>query len=57
VGPILRPGLLDFIVLTMATNRGDYMSKLEQLTSMDDIGRTSTHIAARMATEDSRVDV
>jgi len=50
-------GDFDFIVLVRATNRDDYMSKLEQLSSMQDIERTSTQIAAKIIKEDPRVDI
>jgi DNA-binding Lrp family transcriptional regulator len=50
-------GDFDFIVLVRATNRDDYMSKLEQLSNMNDIERTSTQIAAKIVKEDPRVDI
>ena len=50
-------GDFDFIVLIRATNRDDYMSKLEQLSSMNGIERTSTQIAAKIVKEDPRVDI
>jgi Lrp/AsnC family leucine-responsive transcriptional regulator len=50
-------GDFDFIVLIRAMNRDDYMSKLEQLSSMNDIERTSTQIAAKIVKEDPRVDL
>ena len=50
-------GDFDFIVLIRATNRTDYMSKLEQLSSMNDIERTSTQMAAKIVKEDPRVDI
>jgi DNA-binding Lrp family transcriptional regulator len=50
-------GDFDFIVLVRATNRDDYMSKVEQLSGMHDIERTSTQIAAKIIKEDPRVDI
>jgi Lrp/AsnC family transcriptional regulator for asnA, asnC and gidA len=50
-------GEFDFIVLIRATNRDDYMSKLEHLSNMTDIERTSTQIAAKIVKEDPRVDI
>jgi DNA-binding Lrp family transcriptional regulator len=50
-------GDFDFIVLVRATNRDDYMNKLEQLSSMNDIERTSTQIAVKIVKEDPRVNI
>ena len=49
-------GDYDFIVLMRATNREDYMQKLERLSSMPDIERTSTQVVGRVVKEDPRVD-
>jgi len=50
-------GEYDFIVLVRALNREDYMRKLESLSNMTDIERTSTQIAAKIVKEDPRVYV
>jgi DNA-binding Lrp family transcriptional regulator len=49
-------GDYDFIVLIRATNREDYMQKLEQLSNMADIERTSTQVVGRVVKEDPRID-
>jgi len=49
-------GDYDFIVLIRATNREDYMRKLERLSGMPDIERTSTQVVGRVVKEDPRVD-
>jgi DNA-binding Lrp family transcriptional regulator len=49
-------GDYDFIVLIRATNRDDYMQKLEQLSNMTDIERTSTQVVGRVIKEDPRID-
>lgn len=48
-------GEYDFVVLVRALNREDYMHKLEQLSKMADIERTSTQIAAKILKEDPRI--
>lgn len=50
-------GDFDFVVLIRATNREDYMSKLERMSSMSDIERTTTQIVARIVKEDPRVEI
>ena len=50
-------GEYDFIVLVRALNREDYMHKLERLSKMTDIERTSTQIAAKILKEDPRITV
>jgi len=47
----------DFIVLIRARDREDYMRKLEQISGMTDIERTSTQIVAKVLKEDPRVDM
>ena len=49
-------GDYDFIVLMRAINREDYMQKLERLSSMTDIERTSTQVVGRVVKEDPRID-
>lgn len=49
-------GDFDFIVLVRAIDREDYMQKLEQISSMSDIERTSTQVVARIIKEDPRFD-
>jgi DNA-binding Lrp family transcriptional regulator len=49
-------GDYDFIVLMRAINREDYMEKLEHLSSMTDIERTSTQVVGRVVKEDPRID-
>jgi DNA-binding Lrp family transcriptional regulator len=49
-------GDYDFVVLIRATNRNDYMQKLEQLSNMNDIERTSTQVVGRVVKEDPRID-
>jgi len=50
-------GEYDFIVLVRATNRDDYMHKLELLSNMSDVERTSTQIAAKIIKEDARLQL
>ena len=50
-------GEYDFIVLVRATNRDDYMHKLELLSNMSDVERTSTQIAAKIIKEDPRLQL
>lgn len=50
-------GDIDFIVTIRARNRDDYMAKLEAISSMLDIERTSTQIVAKVVKEDPRIDV
>ena len=50
-------GEYDFIVLIRARDREDYMNKLEVMSSMPDIERTNTHVAAKVLVEDARVPV
>ena len=49
-------GDFDFIVLVRAIDREDYMQKLEQISGMSDIERTSTQVVARIIKEDPRFD-
>jgi DNA-binding Lrp family transcriptional regulator len=49
-------GDYDFVVLIRASNRSDYMQKLEQLSSMADIERTSTQVVGKVVKEDPTVD-
>ena len=49
-------GDYDFVVLIRATNRSDYMEKLEQLSGMTDIERTSTQVVGRVVKEDPTID-
>jgi DNA-binding Lrp family transcriptional regulator len=50
-------GDIDFIVAIRARNRDDYMAKLESISSMVDIERTSTQVVAKVVKEDPRVDI
>jgi len=50
-------GEYDFIVLIRARDREDYMDKLELMSSMPDIERTNTQVAAKVLVEDPRVPV
>ncbi len=50
-------GDIDFIVLIRAVDRDDYMRKLEHISSMSDIERTSTQVVAKVVKEDPRVDI
>jgi len=50
-------GEYDFIVLIRARDREDYMNKLEVMSSMPDIERTNTQVAAKVLVEDPRVPV
>jgi len=50
-------GEYDFIVLIRAKDREDYMNKLELMSSMPDIERTNTQVAAKVLVEDPRVSV
>ena len=49
-------GDVDFIVLIRAHDRDDYMQKLERLSNMSDIERTSTQVVARILKEDPRME-
>lgn len=49
-------GDYDFIVLIRAVNRDDYMQKLERMSNMADIERTSTQVVGRVVKEDPRID-
>jgi DNA-binding Lrp family transcriptional regulator len=49
-------GDYDFIVLIRAINREDYMQKLELLSNMADIERTSTQVVGRVVKEDPRIE-
>jgi len=49
-------GDYDFIVLIRATSRDDYMQKLESLSNMPDIERTSTQVVGKVVKEDPRID-
>lgn len=49
-------GDYDFIVLLRAIDREDYMQKLERLSNMTDIERTSTQVVGRVLKEDPRID-
>lgn len=49
-------GDFDFVVLIRALDRDDYMKKLERLSNMSDIERTSTQVVARILKEDPRMD-
>jgi len=49
-------GDYDFAVLIRATDRDDYMQKLERLSDMSDIERTNTQIVGRVIKEDPRID-
>lgn len=50
-------GELDFVVLIRASDREDYMRKLEALIDMPDVERTVTNVVARVFKEDPRIDV
>jgi len=50
-------GELDFIVLIRATDREDYMSKLEKMSAMREIERTSTQVVGKVIKEDPRLPV
>jgi Lrp/AsnC family leucine-responsive transcriptional regulator len=50
-------GDFDFIVMIRAFDRDDYMEKLERISSMSDIERTSTQVVARVVKDDPRVDM
>jgi len=45
----------DFVILIRANDREDYMQKLEKISSMSDIERTSTQVVAKVIKEDPRV--
>jgi DNA-binding Lrp family transcriptional regulator len=45
----------DFVLLIRANDREDYMRKLEELSSMRDIERTSTQVVAKVIKEDPRI--
>lgn len=50
-------GELDFVVLIRASDREDYMQKLETLINMPDVERTVTNVVARVFKEDPRIDI
>jgi DNA-binding Lrp family transcriptional regulator len=50
-------GNTDFIVLTRADNREDFMAKLEKITNMNEIERTTTLIVAKTVKEDPRIEL
>jgi Lrp/AsnC family leucine-responsive transcriptional regulator len=50
-------GDFDFIVMIRAFDRDDYMNKLERISSMSDIERTSTQVVARVVKDDPRVEI
>jgi DNA-binding Lrp family transcriptional regulator len=50
-------GDFDFVVMIRAIDRDDYMQKLERISSMSDIERTSTQVVARVVKDDPRVDM
>lgn len=50
-------GDIDFIILIRAANRVDYMRKLELISSMRDIERTSTQVVANIVKEEPRVEI
>jgi DNA-binding Lrp family transcriptional regulator len=50
-------GDIDFIVLARASNRDDFMGKLEKITNMIEIERTSTQIVAKTLKEDPRIEI
>ncbi len=50
-------GDIDFIILIRANDRADYMRKLEYISSMSDIERTSTQVVAKVVKEDPRVEI
>jgi DNA-binding Lrp family transcriptional regulator len=50
-------GDYDFIVLIRAIDRDDYMKKLERISNMSDIERTSTQVVARVVKDDPRIDI
>lgn len=50
-------GEIDFIVLIRAKSRDDYMSKLESISGMADIERTSTQVVAKVVKEDPRIEI
>jgi len=45
----------DFVLLIRANDREDYMRKLEKISSMPDIERTSTQVVAKVIKEDPRI--
>jgi len=45
----------DFVLLTRANDREDYMLTLEKISSMADIERTSTQVVAKVIKEDPRI--
>jgi len=47
----------DFILLIRANDREDYMRKLEKISSMPDIERTSTQVVAKVIKEDPRISL
>ncbi len=49
-------GDIDFIVLSRANNREDFMRILNQMMSMKEIERTSTHVVIKIIKEDPRIE-
>jgi len=47
----------DFVLLIRANDREDYMHKLERISSMPDIERTSTQVVAKVVKEDPRISL
>jgi Lrp/AsnC family leucine-responsive transcriptional regulator len=50
-------GDIDFVILIRAVDRADYMRKLELISSMKDIERTSTQVVADIVKEEPRVEI
>lgn len=50
-------GEIDFIVLIRAADREDYMRKLERISNMKDIERTSTQVVAKVIKEDPHLTI
>jgi DNA-binding Lrp family transcriptional regulator len=50
-------GDTDFVILVRAVNRADYMQKIEILSSMRDIERTSTLAVANTVKEEPRMEI
>jgi Lrp/AsnC family leucine-responsive transcriptional regulator len=50
-------GDTDFIILIRATDREDYMKKLELISSMGGIERSSTQVVAKVVKEDPSVEL
>jgi len=45
----------DFVLLIRADDREDYMRKLDKISSMPDVERTSTQVVAKVIKEDPRI--